>query len=206
MQIFLSWSGDKSKNVASAFYEWFPKVAPNFKLWMSSKDIEHGSLWMQKTSQSLDQSACGIVFLTKENMDKPWILLEVGALSMKGKGYPNVYFVDMDEDDLHRSSPFREIQGTRHKKEDVLALIQGLQVKNGQQADKEIDERLDFCWQEFDKMYQQAISYSSTILDPVLAKNKIMLLKNKGLSDQDIKEVMNGLTYDNWTNKWLRKP
>jgi hypothetical protein len=43
VEIFLSWSGSKSKAVAEALRIWLPKVNPAFKPWLSTADIDKGA-------------------------------------------------------------------------------------------------------------------------------------------------------------------
>ena len=51
-KIFISWSGEKSKQVASAFYDWFCG-AFNIDAWFSSKNIKIGELWEPKIQEAL---------------------------------------------------------------------------------------------------------------------------------------------------------
>ena len=48
--------------------------------WISSKDIDRGSIWFNEIFDELKDTNFGIVFVTKENQDKPWLLFESGAL------------------------------------------------------------------------------------------------------------------------------
>ena len=85
MRVFLSWSGPLSKAVAELLKEWIKMVLHASKPWLSSEDIEKGSLWFGEISDQLKNTCIGIVCLTKENMNRPWILFESGALA---KGIP----------------------------------------------------------------------------------------------------------------------
>jgi hypothetical protein len=38
--VFISWSGERSKLIAEAFYEWLPMVIQSAKPWMSGVSIE----------------------------------------------------------------------------------------------------------------------------------------------------------------------
>jgi len=42
MQIFISWSGDRSCLIAEAIRGWLPKVVQSVKPWMSDQDIAAG--------------------------------------------------------------------------------------------------------------------------------------------------------------------
>src|SRR3954470_3217722 len=48
---------------------------------MSSADLEAGVRWGQQLASRLAGTSFGIVCLTPENLDEPWIYFESGALS-----------------------------------------------------------------------------------------------------------------------------
>jgi len=79
--VFISWSGERSKWVAEAMRDWLPLVLQTAKPWMSATDIEKGSRGLNEVSGRLQGMKIGIVCLTPENLETPWILYEAGALS-----------------------------------------------------------------------------------------------------------------------------
>lgn len=79
--IFISWSGPQSKWVAEALRKWLPRIVQSAKPWMSDADIEKGTRGLNEVSSGLQGMKVGVVCLTPENMDAPWILYEAGALS-----------------------------------------------------------------------------------------------------------------------------
>lgn len=81
MKIFISWSGEGSRNVALALREWIPDVIQSVKPWMSETDIAAGERWDPAVDKELSESKFGIICLTKENLNAPWILFETGALA-----------------------------------------------------------------------------------------------------------------------------
>ena len=73
MQIFLSWSGERSKAVAETLRNWLPKVLGGISTWASSQDIDAGSLWLLEISQKLRDTGFGIICMTQENISAPWM-------------------------------------------------------------------------------------------------------------------------------------
>jgi hypothetical protein len=81
MKIFVSWSGKPSLAVATALKEWLPYIFNGIDLFVSSEDIRKGKRWPAEVSKELGATNFGIVCLTPDNLDAPWLLFEAGALS-----------------------------------------------------------------------------------------------------------------------------
>jgi len=79
--VFISWSGGRSEKVALALRDWLPMVLQAVRPWMSKEDIETGSRGLEEIGKALDAMSIGIICLTPENAEKPWIHFEAGALS-----------------------------------------------------------------------------------------------------------------------------
>jgi len=84
MKVFISWSGRRSNAAANLLKEWLPNVMQAIDPWMSDRDIDRGALWFSQIAETLSDTTNGIVVLTSENINKPWILFEAGALA-KGR-------------------------------------------------------------------------------------------------------------------------
>lgn len=83
MKVFLSWSGSKSKRLAEILHTWIPSVIQAAKPYFSPDDIEKGTRWYPEVSKELKKSNVGIICLTRENLEAPWILFETGALVLQ---------------------------------------------------------------------------------------------------------------------------
>src|SRR5215471_14532075 len=79
--VFISWSGERSEKVAVALYDWLRMVVQTARPWMSKEDIEKGSRGLEEIGRALETKSVGIICLTPENVETPWVLFEVGALS-----------------------------------------------------------------------------------------------------------------------------
>ncbi|MFH5877285.1 toll/interleukin-1 receptor domain-containing protein [Arthrobacter sp. NA-172] len=82
MKVFISWSGPESKAVALLLKPWLRSVLQATKPWMSDTDIQAGTKWESSISTQLRESGFGIICVTDENQNTPWINFEAGALSM----------------------------------------------------------------------------------------------------------------------------
>lgn len=81
VKVFISWSGHQSRQIAEAFREWLPTIFESVDPYMSARDNEAGVRWNTVVSDQLDASDFGILCLTPDNLQAPWLLFEAGALS-----------------------------------------------------------------------------------------------------------------------------
>lgn len=81
MKVFISWSGQLSREIAMCLRDILPLALMRIKFWMSETDIAPGSQWSQEVRRNLSESTVGIICLTPENLDSSWIYYESGALS-----------------------------------------------------------------------------------------------------------------------------
>jgi hypothetical protein len=110
MEIFLSWSGGRSKAVAEAFCKWLPRVIQAVDPWISL-DIAKGKRWSKEIRDRLEKSRVGIVCLTSENLDAPWLLFEAGAISKSENSRAFTFLLDVKKGDV--KPPLGDFQHTQ---------------------------------------------------------------------------------------------
>jgi TIR domain len=81
MKVFLSWSGETSHAIAIALRDWLPSVIQFVEPYVSSEDIDKGARWSTDIAKELESSGYGILCVTPENTESPWLNFEAGALS-----------------------------------------------------------------------------------------------------------------------------
>lgn len=108
MKVFISWSGLVSKKVAKNLKATLEEIFENqpFEAFVSDEDIPSGSDWYQIIKKELQNSDLGILCITKDNLNAPWINFEGGALSMQHK-ITNVIPLLINDDIDTTSSPFK---------------------------------------------------------------------------------------------------
>ena len=158
MKVFISWSGDRSKAVADLLDEWIQCVLQAVDPWMSSKDIDRGSLWFSEISDQLKDTNIGIICLTQDNKNKPWILFESGALA-KGLSSTRVctFLVDLEPTDI--GNPLAQFNHTQPNREGVFELIGTLNRGMGEHAlrEKVLERVFDTYWPQFEQRFQEAL-------------------------------------------------
>jgi hypothetical protein len=95
VKIFISWSEDRGRQVAEALRDWLPDVIQNVKPWMSAIDAERGARWRNSIAKELADATAGIICLTPESQESPWLLFEAGALSNNEEARVYTYLFDM---------------------------------------------------------------------------------------------------------------
>jgi hypothetical protein len=121
-KVFISWSGDLSKKLAEEVRVWLPGVLQFVKPYFTPNDVEKGTRWSTEIASELETSNAGMICLTKDNINKPWILFEAGALS-KNFGKANVCTVLFNLENADLTGPLTSFQSTKFDKTDFKKLL-----------------------------------------------------------------------------------
>lgn len=163
MKVFISWSGEKSKAVAELMRDWLKCVIQATKPWISSKDLEKGSLWLNELSDQLKDTGIGILCLTHENKNNNWIHYEAGALA-KGVTANRVYtfLVDLLPSDLE--NPLAQFNHTFPDKDNVFSLISNINSKLDSYAldTKTLENSFNTYWEQFECNFKKIIESNPT--------------------------------------------
>lgn len=175
MKVFISWSGDKSKDVAAFLAEWIKDVLQGVDCWYSPDDIEKGSMWFSDISNSLEQNNVGIICITPENMHAPWILFEAGAL-FKGLSKARVcplLIGNLETSDI--TPPLSHFNLTLPVKQDMLRLLRTINSSNEHQLDDErLEKAFDRWWPEFEGKYNAVISAKPKDAAPKRSQSELL--------------------------------
>lgn len=157
-QVFLAWSGDRSRAVARALRKWLPKVLQNLEPWMSESDIEKGAVWNTELSAQLQTIKTGIVCLTPENLAVPWINFEAGALSKLPGSNTLTYLLELEAANVPH--PLGQFQFTKADKEDTRELVRTLNKTLGNDGleSVQLEETFEKWWGELAEALEAARS------------------------------------------------
>jgi hypothetical protein len=167
MRVLLSWSGDRSKMVAEALRDWIPDVIQACTPWLSSYDIVPGTRWGSELAEQLQQTRFGIICLTPENLDAPWILFEAGALS-KLISDTNVcpYLLGLEPNDI--KGPLVQFQQTKADKlgtKNLLLAINNALSENALERER-FNKIFELLWPNLEKSFTDIQNISSERVKP----------------------------------------
>jgi|ERR1700733_50536 len=152
--VFISWSGTRSKWVAEAIRGWLPMIVQAARPWMSATDIDKGTRGLSEVSGRLQGMKVGISCLTPENQNAPWILYEAGALSktIDDKTRLCTYLLGgLQFQDV--KPPLGMFQATNSDKQDTHALLRTINraVSENPVPLDHLDHLFDRMWPELEE-------------------------------------------------------
>ena len=159
MKVFISWSGKTSQEVAKLLSEWIEDVLQGVETWYSPDDIEKGSMWFSEIHQTLGDNNVGILCVTPENKNAPWILFEAGALF---KGLTKARVCPLLVGNLTASditAPLSHFNLTLPEEQDMLRLMRTVNSANEHPLDDErLEKAFNRWWPDFKSRYEKILS------------------------------------------------
>jgi hypothetical protein len=160
MKVFISWSGERSKQLGGAIREWLPNVLQFTRPYFTPADIEKGARWDNEISKELQQSQFGIFVMTQEALSSSWIMFEAGAISkVVEKARICAIVFGINTTDL--VGPLTTFQATVFNKDEVRQLLTTINnaAKDAGLAERNLDEAFEMWWP---KLEQKVAAISST--------------------------------------------
>src|SRR5262245_34922697 len=117
MKVLISWSGNRSKEVAIALRSWLKLILYYVEPWMSEQDIQAGDRWADVLRAQLKDAKFGIICVTRDNIASSWMLFEAGALSKSLDDETKVVPFLFDLDTRELSSPLSLFQAKKAERE-----------------------------------------------------------------------------------------
>ena len=157
-KVFISWGGNLSKRLAEEIKKWLPSVLQFVKPYFTPDDIEKGARWESNIAQELSSSNIGIICLTKDNINRPWILFEAGALS-KNLEKSNVCTILFNVDSSEITGPLTCFQATKFDEADFKKLIKTINNTGGESKldPAVLDEVFNMWWPRLKERIEQII-------------------------------------------------
>jgi hypothetical protein len=168
VKVFISWSGEQSHKVALALRDWLPSVIQTVEPYVSSEDIDKGARWSSDIAGELEKSSFGILCVTRQNLEAPWIHFEAGALSKsvdKSRVSPLLFGLKRSE---VKGGPLLQFQSTIAEAEDMRKLV--LSLNSACQPPLLEEQRLntifEVWWPQLDKAFKALLADTASFTQP----------------------------------------
>lgn len=215
MKVFISWSGELSRQIGEAIKDWLPAVLQNVKPYFTPKDIEKGSRWNADISKELEHSRLGIFIYTKDNLDSQWMLFEAGAISKtldNSKVCPILF--GLDNSDF--KGPLTQFQTSQFNKVDFKKLVKTINnsISENKLDDKVFDDVFEMWWPKLEvkinkileenKVVNESIRDDRELLEEILALSRMTAKRTtNNLKNQNVKEKYNREVFENLVSNFV---
>lgn len=185
MKVFISWSGDTSKALAEALRGWLPSVVQAIKPYFSPDDITKGSRWSTEIAKELEECKIGLICLTADNLEAPWIMFETGALSKSisaARVCPLLFGVEPSD----VKGPLVQFQAAPFARDEMKKAVRMMNQELGSQAltSEVLDSVFEMWWPKLEenvkkimasvqKTAKQNVRSERDILEEILARVRV---------------------------------
>lgn len=170
MKVFMSWSGNRSREVAKLLDYWVKCVVQASRPWISTSGIDSGSIWFNQISSELQDTTFGIICLTKENKEAPWILFEAGALA-KGLASSRVctFLIDLETKEIR--DPLAQFNHTLPNFDSMWKLVSTLNGSLPETSRLEVSILkgvFETYWPQFEEKFESILETypETTVVEP----------------------------------------
>lgn len=157
-KVFISWSGDLSHKLAETLRTWLPASLQYVRPYFSPEDIEKGAKWNSEIAKELESSNVGVICLSSDNLEKPWILFEAGALSKSiDKSRVCTLLFNLEPADV--KGPLTSFQSTRFEREDFKRLVGTINNAAGDSKLESpvLDSVFNMWWPKLEEQVQEIL-------------------------------------------------
>jgi len=123
MRVFISWSGERSRAIGEVLRQWLPLVIHAVDPYFSPDEIIKGSIWESQIASALEDISVGILCLTPDSLQAPWVMFEAGALSKRleeSRVCPLLFGVEPKD----VSGPLLEFKPTEFSKDEMRRIVE----------------------------------------------------------------------------------
>ncbi len=159
MKIFITWSESRSRDLADQISTWLKNVVQSIDTFFSPNDVASGKRWSGEIFSELANSDRGLLCLTPENIENPWVLFEAGALAGNlgdRRAIPLLFGLKSSE----VRGPLSELQCVEFSEEGMRKLLHDLFIDYDGDC-LSVDRRN----QAFDKWWDDLSAAVTTVLD-----------------------------------------
>ncbi|MEH2305843.1 TIR domain-containing protein [Nostoc sp.] len=190
MKIFISWSGERSKALAKVLRVFLEDVNQRIEPWMSEADIQAGERWASRLAIELNNTDFGILCLTPENMNSPWLLFEAGALSKSiTNGSVVPYLLDISKGII--KGPLSQFQSKEANRQGTWELLLAVNeaMKNGSLEKERLQRYFESFWPNLESEINKILS-SFTPLPAELLNDLVHFISARYALNSEIRAIV----------------
>lgn len=162
MKIFISWSGDSSREIGETFRNWLPEVLQFVQPYFTPNDIEKGQRWSSEIASHLEASKFGLMCITSENLLSPWLMFEAGAIS-KSTASSRVCPLLFNVETSQLTGPLLQFQATAFSRDEVFKFVSNINEFHDQPlGELNLQRAFNRCWPELEEKISSIISKPKT--------------------------------------------
>ncbi len=158
MKVFISWSGDLSRQIGEVLRGWLPDVLQFVDPFFTPEDVQKGKRWGAEIAEHLSASKVGLFCLTAQNLTAPWLIFEAGAISNLENAHLCPMLFGVDNSQL--KGPLAQFQATPYSKEEVFKFISAVNKAAGNLglAPSKLQTAFDMWWPALDEKIQRLLT------------------------------------------------
>lgn len=184
MRVFISWSGDRSKAVADALRRWLPSVLQVVRPYYSPDDVAKGARWSSEIAKELEASRVGLLVITPENQEAPWLLFEAGALAKnldRSKVCP-LLFGSMEPTDV--KGPLVQFQAAQFSESEMKRVVKMMNTELAESALQPdvLDNVFEMWWPKLREQVEKVLEGSDDRDDEARRPDRDLLEEVLGLT------------------------
>ena len=177
MKVFISWSGEKSRDVAHALRDWLPSVLHSVTPFVSSRDIRSGTRWQAEIASELGETDFGLICVTKANRTAEWLNFEAGALA-KAVESSRVVPIAIDLAPAEIANPLGQFQAIRPNQEDVTAMLTSInEISIPTISEDNLRKGVAKWWPDLEERLTDSLqrTYGDTTDDPPMRSERSLI-------------------------------
>lgn len=168
LKVFISWSGGLAQTVAQELRSWLPGISDRIVPFMSDADIAAGQRGLSTIEKELAGTTFGIIVVTRQNQDAPWLNFEAGALSRVVEKDIETRVAPLLIDIPNPSQitgPISQFQAKVFNQGGMLELVQSIAAVAG--ADPAtVEKRFNAFWEELYAKVDKAVKVEELVGEP----------------------------------------
>ncbi|MDB5069806.1 MAG: hypothetical protein JWM87_917 [Candidatus Eremiobacteraeota bacterium] len=187
--VFISWSGTRSQGPAVALREWLNSVIQRLSVFVSAQDLAAGVKWSEEVVDALRDATYGIVCVTSDNFDKPWLNFESGAIA-NAVGRPRVAPVLLDLSPAEVVGPLSLFQMVSVERDGIFRLVTSINDSLGPEAvlPPILERSFQLAWPDFEKTVGQLKRLPASTMIAEKLQNAIVVFTRE--PDPDIRDFL----------------